>query len=249
MNEANQTKTCSKCKEVKSVSEFNKRKALKDGLQYKCRSCQRKYYKTNNDEIKKQRKLWYCDNSDIVKRKSNQYRKNNITKIHQYRNTIALYDTYHNQLTVDEEPRLANDDQSLEVRCKYCGKYFKPTNSEVSRRVQTIKGKRSGDHGLYCSEGCRYSCPIYKQIKYPKDHKPATSREVQPQLRKLVLKRDNYTCQKCESTDTLHCHHIDPVKINPIESADVDNCITLCKNCHKEVHQVDGCTTGQLAAC
>jgi hypothetical protein len=28
---------------------------------------------------------------------------------------------------------------------------------------------------------------------------------------------------------------------NPIESADIDNCITLCKYCHEEVHQIPGC--------
>lgn len=31
------------------------------------------------------------------------------------------------------------------------------------------------------------------------------------------------------------------VEINPIESADVDNCITLCVDCHQKVHQQDGC--------
>ncbi len=83
----------------------------------------------------------------------------------------------------------------------------------------------------------------------PKDHKPATSREVQPQLRKLVLKRDNWMCVKCNRTDTLHCHHIDPVKNNPIESADVNNCVTLCIDCHKESHQVDGCGYNELKGC
>jgi len=44
----------------------------------------------------------------------------------------------------------------------------------------------------------------------------------------------------------IHCHHITGVKQNPIESADIDNCITLCKNCHKEVHQQDGCKYYEL---
>jgi len=73
-------------------------------------------------------------------------------------------------------------------------------------------------------------------------NKPATSREVQPALRKLVLERDDWTCQKCDSQENgLHCHHIDPVINNPIESSDIDNCITLCKSCHKEIHKLPNC--------
>ena len=81
---------------------------------------------------------------------------------------------------------------------------------------------------------------------YPKDQKPATSREVQPELRQLVFKRDNYTCQKCNThRDNLdigiHCHHIEGILWEPLQSADMDMCITLCEDCHKEVHGIDGC--------
>jgi len=75
-------------------------------------------------------------------------------------------------------------------------------------------------------------------------------RELQPELRLMVFKRDDYTCQRCGiKGGKLNCHHIDPVKNNPIESADVDNCITFCIDCHKKVHQLAGCTTGELKSC
>ena len=32
----------------------------------------------------------------------------------------------------------------------------------------------------------------------------------------------------------------------PLLSADIDNCITLCYDCHKKVHQKDGCKYPQL---
>lgn len=38
-------KTCSKCKQIKSLSEFNKRKISKDGLQHHCRSCEKENHK------------------------------------------------------------------------------------------------------------------------------------------------------------------------------------------------------------
>jgi 5-methylcytosine-specific restriction endonuclease McrA len=62
----------------------------------------------------------------------------------------------------------------------------------------------------------------------------------------MVLERDGHQCIKCGSKEGLQCHHIDPVATNPIESADLDNCVTLCMECHREVHQKDGCRYGQL---
>ena len=189
-------------------------------------------------EAEKERKRkWYYDNKERARFVRDKYATG-----------TALYNTYSNQLTVEEEPRLSDDNISLEVRCRYCGKYFKPTNRSVLSRMTAVKGNK-GEHNLYCSEGCKHSCSTYRQQRYSKDHKLATSREVHPQLRKLVLERDNWTCQKCGSTDTLHCHHIDPIKNNPIESADIDNCITFCIDCHIESHQQDGCRYNELVKC
>ncbi len=250
MNEVNQTKTCSKCKEEKPVSEFYRYKTSKDGLKGQCKGCMKSYYTINSDKISIRMKEYRDTNKELLSKQKREYYKNNKDKILNLTKKRVIedapYSAYTHQLTIDEEPRLADDGISLEVKCKYCGKYFRPSNREVRNRIQSLSGRSLGNNFIYCSEGCKCNCSIYRQRKYPKDYKPTTSREVQPQLRKLVLKRDNWTCQKCKSTDTLHCHHIDPVASNPIESADVDNCITLCINCHKEAHQIDGCGYGEL---
>ncbi len=162
---------------------------------------------------------------------------------------IPLYDTFANKLSLynNVEPIKNNDLIVLGVGCVYCDKVYAPSLSEVIRRLSAIKGRAKGDQNFYCSTNCKKACPTFGQRLYPKGFKPATSREVQPQLRKLVLKRDNYTCQICEDTEQqIHCHHIDPVALNPIESVDVDNCITLCKNCHKKVHKLPGCGYHEL---
>ena len=135
----------------------------------------------------------------------------------------------------------------IELECSYCGKFFNPTTTAIYLRISVLEGKSSGESNFYCSEHCKKACPTYGQKLYPKGFKPATSREVQPQLRKLVLKRDNYKCQVCGTGDSeLHCHHITGVEINPVESADVDNCVTLCKLCHKKAHKFPGCTYNEL---
>ena len=162
-----------------------------------------------------------------------------------YREAKALYKTYENRFFGEFKE---GDNGVLLVKCKYCNKWFSPTNSEAECYIHR-------GNSLYCSDGCKKSCPTYGVVKYERGFRQNTSREVQPELRKLVLERDNWTCQKCgankddDITVTLHCHHIDPVKNNPIESADMDNCITLCKACHKEAHSRKGCRYSDLASC
>jgi len=163
------------------------------------------------------------------------------------KNNIPIYDTYAKKLKPYDIAcrRNQEDNNVLEVKCIYCDRWYIPSMISVVSKIQCIKGKGSGECNLYCSNECKQACPTFGQKIYPKgfkDNKTNTSREVQPALRKLVLKRDNYTCQKCSATDTeLHCHHYEGIKINPIESADADNCITLCKVCHNETHKADKC--------
>ena len=160
-------------------------------------------------------------------------------------NNIPLYDTYAHQISYAENVRKNKQDPNiLEVTCDYCGKWFLPTTQNVCNRIQSLKGNYVGESRLYCSVDCKKECPIFNRSKYSAEENNTKrySREVQPELRQLVFERDNYTCQKCEKYQDelntgLHCHHYEGTEINPIESADVDNCITLCKNCHIETHK------------
>ena len=65
----------------------------------------------------------------------------------------------------------------------------------------------------------------------------------------MVFAQDSWECQLCSSIENLHCHHITGVEQNPIESADIDNCITLCKVCHKYIHSQEGCRYYDLRRC
>ena len=172
---------------------------------------------------------------------------------------IASYNVYAPQLEWCEEVRRNKKDLNvLEVRCIKCGKWYIPSFNNITNRIQCINGNKnySGENRLYCSDECKHSCSIYHKTPETLMKEDAVragrlswlelSREVQPELRKLVLERDGYKCVKCGSDGPLHCHHIYPVSTNPLESADVDNCIILCYNCHKLVHQKDGCRLGQL---
>ncbi len=164
-----------------------------------------------------------------------------------YTNNIPLYTTYMPQLYSAEECRQSPTDKNiLEVKCAYCGKWFIPIIQQVYERARALNGKQAGEQRLYCSDKCKSECSTYGQHKYPKGFKPSSSREVQPELRQMRFEIDNYTCQKCGKHQNdlevgLHCHHLEGIRWDPIESADLDKVITLCKTCHIKVHKIEGC--------
>lgn len=163
---------------------------------------------------------------------------------------LPLYTTYVHQLVPYHSIyEVVQDDLILlGTECAYCNQVFVPKQSSVRSRLLAIQDLK-GEHNFYCSDNCKKACPTYNQKRWPKGFKTATSREVQPELRKLVLSRDSYQCQICEAgldEAELHCHHITGVGHNPIESADIDNCITLCKKHHKQVHTLPDCGYHEL---
>ena len=221
------------------------------------REQQRRYREENKDKVLRLRKDYYAKNRDTCITKSANYYKTNRDMVlakrkpyfKEYYKTPCKFDSqYAEHLAAYEEVKESADGNLL-VKCTYCGEFFVPTVLSVRGRLQAICGSVRGEGRFYCSDHCKKACPIFYQVLYPKDFKETTSREVQAQLRQLVLKRDEYKCQICGKNQhevELHCHHIEGVKQNPIESADVDNCITLCKEHHKFVHSQKGCTTYDL---
>lgn len=51
-----------------------------------------------------------------------------------------------------------------------------------------------------------------------------------------LSKIDNFMCKNCSSTENLNSHHIQPKAEFPELSLDLNNGITLCLDCHSEIH-------------
>ena len=244
--------SCSECERLRDRENgFRQRKNRRIMV---CEICEKEYRKNykkeynqkNKEKIRKQKKkymkMYYKNN----RKERKQYNVNSKEKRKEYRKE---YNQRKASIELVQKLDMFEEVSGNQIRCKYCGRWMIPTISQV---VNRLKGIKENDKGyIYCSEECKEECPTYGQVKYPKGFKPASSREVNPVLRQLVLARDNYTCQKCgkfqeELNVGLHCHHIIPHINSPLETNDPDNCITLCKDCHKEVHKIPGCKYHEL---
>jgi len=247
---------CSWNGELQPVENFTKNKNRPNGLNAYCKECRKKY----NQKTKKQWQSYNKQYKQTHKEEIKEYEENNkeqrLKTQYKCNHRSAYYDTYAKQLGIYEQIRRdPEDNQFIQVKCLNCDKWFTPKNNEVKNRLASINGLKGkqGESRLYCSEGCKKVCPIYGSVWTLKNlnnpiKKP--QREMQPQLRKMVLERDKHTCQICGATNCkLICHHMTSVKKNPIESADVDNCITLCYLCNKHVHSLPGCTTEDIKRC
>ena len=254
----------------KQSKEYNKRNAER------IRKQKQEYYKKNKDRILARQKEYYEKYKEKIQERRKKYEEENKEKVTEQRRRNYLkrdpnkkaeqhrksrlrparYDTYADRLSKYHECRRDSLNKDLlQVRCKYCDGWFNPKRQEVIDRLRSINGIQPGEHDLYYSSGCKKACPVYGQRTRYKGQKRKNiiSNEIQPQLRKMVFERDSWTCQKCgrnkkENIEIeLHCHHIDPIINNPIESADIDNCITLCVDCHSEIHKnIPGCKYNEL---
>lgn len=76
--------------------------------------------------------------------------------------------------------------------------------------------------------------PAYINGEYCSGKKP--SRKGWKKVRREVLKRDNYTCQKCGKTKKeirIDVHHKIPYRI--CKEHKVENCVSLCIKCHGKI--------------
>ena len=61
--------------------------------------------------------------------------------------------------------------------------------------------------------------------------------------KKNVKQRDKFICQRCKmagNSNTVQAHHKMPVWFMPELQFDVNNGITLCKKCHRQLHGASG---------
>jgi hypothetical protein len=73
MTDEEPSKTCAKCKVLKSVAEFSKCSSKKDGLQGKCKVCQKEYRQINKEHLSELQKAYYEDHREELSARSKQF--------------------------------------------------------------------------------------------------------------------------------------------------------------------------------
>lgn len=230
----------------------------------KCLSLQRKQYRDSHKEkIKKQKHESYLRNKDHIEKRNKEYYNAHHKKMLEYKkqfaSQLARYDLFYNKLKpYYDENYLRKDPKNsklIQVRCKKCNKWFNPTNKECYNRIFCINNLTHGESNFYCSDECKNNCEIFnKTTDILKNNQSYCSYKeiLQNELRDMVLQLDNYTCQICGKSLKdypnlhLHCHHIISKKLEPILSSDINNCITLCDECHKKIHLKNKCTAADI---
>jgi hypothetical protein len=112
--------------------------------------------------------------------------------------------------------------------CQYCGKQLNRYDAKccIKCKGKNLTGKNN---------------PNYNHNLTKKDRQYKRTL-INPWKRK-VKQRDNYTCQKCNFTKHLCAHHINNYANFKEQRYDINNGITLCKICHKQIHSIYGLKT------
>jgi hypothetical protein len=250
---------CRECnkKRCKKYYQNNQEYYKKNQREYRCKNREiiiekaRIYRKENLEAVKSADRKRYWKNREKRLAWNRQYRKDNI-EIYRENDKkrgkrLARFKTYSDRLTIDEGAMLSKDGISLEVKCKYCRKYFKPTNSQVWHRMVALDGRAgNAENNLYCSEECKVVCPVFKTYALVPNN-PTLREPIPQELRDEILSRNDGMCEMCGEHPSEEVHHEKPVATHPHLQLDKDNLWGLCKYCHYEVcHQLEGCTLAEL---
>jgi len=159
------TKKCSRCKEIKNIDQFNKRKDSKDGYSYWCKLCFSKqhkltyndrkdkikeyckewYYK-NYDKLKEQRvlkkdktkerhKIYYENNKEYVKYKVKEYAENNEELVKQQKHK-SYENNKESRLLKNKEWALNNPDKVRISQKKFAVKYNKTLRGRLNKTIR-----------------------------------------------------------------------------------------------------------------
>lgn len=255
-------KKCTKCKQVKPISEFRKDKYTKDGFQTRCKYCVDHKYKLECKQCGKEfygshKTQKYCSKKcrDYSKFKQITFKcdycgqeSKMIESEYNRRNKKNHYCSKecshkHKGLLFSKENHPNWKGGEMITRCDYCEK-----------EIAVPKSRFYKNKNNFCSIKCLGK---YKSINNIGENNPNWNPDITDEERererniegytdfiKKVLERDNYTCQCCgkkeEVSGKLNVHHLDGYNWCIEKRTDETNGITLCEECHKDFHSIYG---------
>jgi len=135
-------KTCSKCKETKSLTMFDKNRAQKDGFCNQCKDCYKIYREKNKDKIKAQKASYQEANKDELIKKRREYHKKNREKILAYQKDWRK--TNKEKIKSKDRDRYNKDKEYKSKRQKNQRKYYLKNKDKI-KAYQKEYNKKNKD--------------------------------------------------------------------------------------------------------
>lgn len=231
------TKICTKCHAEKPLTEFNLRKASKDGYQPLCRECAHERMRAyrNTEEYKtKNRAYWTSDRGRAVKRRHWQSERGRITKsknARKYRNsevgkaTISAYQSSE-----------AYKQSRTKYRASYRGIAARRAYDRSEQGKAVYRKYRQSEKGRLSSRyrGCKYYSSEKGLVLARKKANLRRARLlnaiISPIDEKKIYALCNNQCIYCGSTERLTLDHV--VALASGGSHTEDNLVVACKSCN-----------------
>lgn len=138
-----ETKTCSKCKREKPLTQFSKDKSKKDGHKYVCKLCakvrDKAYREANREKLKALSKAYYEANREKISARQKVYKQSPRGKFFRVKTSAKVRGI---EFLLTEEQGI----EMIKKPCTYCGK---PKSSGIDR---------IDSNGVYTIENCEPCC-------------------------------------------------------------------------------------------
>ncbi len=237
------SKKCTKCDEVKIVSEFGLDKHRKDGFKCSCKECikevRKVYLKKNKEKIAEKKKIYDQENRCRFAERVKKYLQEN-------RERIAIREKKYRQ---DNKNRIASRDKISYVKNKEKRKKYLQENRErIAIREKKYRQDNKEKIILYFKEYRKTDqCKITKtnsahKIRYQKissSNNTIPVDRIYPLTKELsqLLIRQNHKCNICytlisREKKNIHLDHYVPLSKGGSHS--IDNVQWLCAKCNFE---------------
>lgn len=167
------SKTCSRCREVKPLTSFNRNKTRPDGYHGQCRECMRRArdpdkvraaaarFKENNPEYSKQYgKKWRTENKDRIRRKDEAYRNENGDAI---RERSRLYYLNNREVILEKTSQYSKNNPDVYARARLKRRALK-ANAVTGEHVPSA-AELAAFYGRSCLvPGCSNSKPTVDHV-------------------------------------------------------------------------------------
>lgn len=147
-------KQCSRCKTIKDLSDFAKRKISADGHEGVCRQCRseakRKWYANNRERYRETNKEWYSRNRGDVRNRQKKWYEENKDKLKEYRikNSELLRAKARDWQRKNPARCVANVSARRAAKAKCTPAWLTEQHLSDIRRIYSEARKKTADTGI-----------------------------------------------------------------------------------------------------